>query len=160
MRKNENVLSLGACLSALYELSRHCHKNQVLFFKSLFPTFHRIMSEKQNFEFELNQGRASQVLNGRELLPRAAYLLYLGPQGDQALKSDVAEFLSIIAVSYKQKDLYYQKLLELVLNSTNLYNLDKQYILSCIDGEEHQPLNELLFRTLHILIREPLSESA
>ena len=159
MNTNNNILSLGSCLSALYELSRPCHKNQVLFFKSLFPTFHRNMSEKQKFEFELNQGRASQVLNGHELLPRDAYLLYLGPQGDQALMSDVAAFLSMTAASYKQKELHYQKLLRLVADSSNLNALDKQYILSCIETDQ-QPLNELLFRTLYILIREPLSEFA
>lgn len=158
MNTNSNVLSLGSCLSTLYNLSRHYHKNQVSFFKALFPTFHRTMSQSQHLDYELNQGRASQILNGRELLPRDACILYLGPQGDKSLKSDVTEFLSIISGSYKEKNLYYEKLLELVSECANLHRMDKEYILACQNGDERQPLNELLFRMLHILIREPLSD--
>lgn len=161
MKEKTNHISLGTCLLTLYGLSHNCYKNQVSFFKDVFPTFHRNMSARCNFEYELNQARVSQILRGRELLPRDACILYMGSNGDAALRFDVESYLAIATASHKQKAMHLQELLALVRDSNNLDPIDKEYILSCADNENsEQVLHELLFRMLHILIREPLQVSA
>lgn len=161
MKNKTTILTLGSCLSALYSLAHPCYKNQVDFFNALLSTFHQTMSDRQNYKFELCQSRASQILRSRELLPRDASILYMGQNGDEMLKKDMEAYLSITAVSHKQKRLYEQTLLDLVNNSDNLDPQDKAYILDYVTTEnDNRLLSELLFRMLHILIREPLQESA
>lgn len=161
MDKKKTPLTLGTCLSSLYLLSRPYFKNQVAFFKALFQAFHRNMSDLQNLDYESSQARVSQIMRGRELLPRDACILYMGPGGDEALKNDVDSYLSIATVSHKQKALHQQALLDLINNSNNLNPLDKNYILaSTVNENTEQLLRELLFRMLYILIREPLPAPA
>lgn len=157
MSQSTHNLTLACFLKTLYDLTRPFYKNQVLFLKSFFLSYHEAMSKKFEIDYEVNQARVSQILHGSAGLPPEAFRFYTTPvDGDSHLKSDITQFLAFTVTTNRQKAHIYNCLYELLTKSSNLDPMDKQHILvSC--ASEAANLESLIFLIIRLLIREPIS---
>lgn len=152
-----NDMTLARLLSSLYTLSHPFYTSQVIFFSALFRSFTDIMTDRYACKFEISQSICSQIFSGQRALPRDAYYIYTAPGGDELLRSDVSQFLSVLVVTSRQNKNYINTITKLVNTSNNLEPEDKMYILSCLEYVEDEKLaTELIFRALRVVVREPI----
>lgn len=159
--KRKDDLTLGRFLSCLQLLTQPHFRSQVEFLAILFATYHDEMSDRIHGVYRISQSTCSLIFSDRRPIPRGAYVIYTDfDEGDRMLRGDVEGLLEAVIGSNRQRETYISHIEKLVAKSTNLDPIDKKYIIdyaSCVTDSER--LNELVFRTLRILIREPVGKS-
>ncbi len=154
--KND-CLTLGRFLSAMYSFCGRQYGTQKDFLNDLFTTVITVMIGDSQASFEIPQPICSKILTGFCGLPRYAYTVYVGQNGDEFLRKDMERHVSIVAVTCRQQTLYYNSLRSLVEAAENLEAADKEYILVTHPLENRQEdLADLIYRALRVLIREPV----
>lgn len=147
-----NDISLGTMLSKIYEIDKKRYRNQVSFFADFFHGYHMEKREEECMEWVTCQSMVSEIMRTRHDLPNDQYQYYAE---DDRLCIDIEWYICRAVKTNRQRTIYHDQLLALVINSDNLDLQDKQYILDYKDMPMNMHLKELMYRMLYILIREP-----
>lgn len=148
-------ISLGLMLNTVYKMSDKQYKNQSIFYARFWGSYHQMRSEKESIDWMTNQSMVSGVLRSMHDMPDEQYQYYTDDEGDDHIRADVQRHLGAVVRTCRQYNTYHDTLLSLVECSNNLEYEDKQYILAYTNVDEDKRLEELMYRMIYILIREP-----
>lgn len=148
-------ITLGIMLTTIYEMSRKQYGNKPAFYAAFWGGYHRAMSDKESMEWLTSQSTVSMVMRSMHDLPDDQYRYYTDDDGDDHLRMDVQRHIRRAVRTCRQHADHYNQLLNLVEGSINLDPGDMQYILAYVYVDADLWLEELMYRMLYVLIREP-----
>lgn len=147
-------ITLGRCLSALYNLSKqYCH-SMPEFFRLLFLGYHEWQGDLvHEAGWQTSQSTVSRIMCDDQGLTWPMRQYYILSDGDAHLQQDVQQYVKCVVQTAKQRNTYITLLSELVEWSTNLDDGDKDYIIAYCNADGDNNLSELIYRMLRTLIR-------
>lgn len=148
-------ITVGLMLTTIYDMSRKQYGNKPAFYASFWGCYHRAMSDKESMEWLTSQSTVSMVMRSMHDLPDDQYRYYTDDDGDDHLRMDVQRHIRRAVRTCRQHTDQYIQLLALVDRSNNLDSGDKRYILEHTKLDTNLWLEELMYRMLYVIIREP-----
>lgn len=147
-------ITLGKCLTVLYNLSKqYCHSRPE-FFRILFEGYHKLQGGLAREEdWLMNQSTVSHIMLGERGLTWTMRRYYILGNGDTHLQQDVQQYVKLVVQTAKQRNTYIELLSDLIERSTNLDESDKNYIIDYREVDVDNQLPTLIFRMLRTLIR-------
>ena len=150
----QNNITLGKCLTTLYNLSKKYVHSKPEFFRMLFGGYHKWQGELvHEAGWQTSQSTVSRIMCDDQGLTWPMRQYYILSDGDAHLRQDVQQYVKCVVQTAKQRNTYITLMSELVERSANLDEGDKDYIIAYCNVDDDNQLSELIFRMLHTLIR-------
>lgn len=145
-------LTLGILLCSLHSVTKSFYRNQSALFSALFNSYCKFRGGEEYPDWVPSQGSISKIFCGKERPSRYLLNYYLA-HGDTRLREDCYQFVKNAAPTARHYKLILSMITDLVDASTNLDPDDKRRLKDFALIDQSNPLPELLFRVLQLLMQ-------